>query len=155
MARRESNDLSGQRFGHWTVLSRAGNRNGMIYYRCRCDCGTEREVLKKDLLSGKARACGCNRLEKQDLPGLVGKRFGMLTVTELLTEKRSGKTARYRCHCDCGTDCVKSYPSLVSKGTDNCGCVRGGSRPNREILNRERYRKVTAEHAETRKTKGD
>ena len=123
MAKQEAS-IVGQRFGRWTAISRAEDRHGMIYYLCRCDCGTEREVLKKDLLSGKATACGCNRLEHQERPGLVGRRMGHLTVIALLTEKRSGKTARYLCRCDCGATCEKSYPSLVSKKTwycDDCG----------------------------------
>lgn len=41
------------RFGRWTVL---------VYGKkclCRCDCGTERQVLRHNLDSGGSRSCGC------------------------------------------------------------------------------------------------
>jgi len=62
-------DLAGQRFGRWTVLERvrreAPHSNGAWYdWRCRCDCGTERLVDSKSLLSGRSRSCGCDTAEK-------------------------------------------------------------------------------------------
>ena len=44
------------RFDRWTVLA--------LEYRnpralCRCDCGTEREVLRGSLRAGVSRSCGC------------------------------------------------------------------------------------------------
>lgn len=50
-------DLSGQRFGRWTVLNRASGRQS--YWNCVCDCGTERQVFLGALRSGKSQSCGC------------------------------------------------------------------------------------------------
>ena len=53
-------DLTGQRFGRYTVLERAGSdtyRASM--WHCRCDCGTERIVRGKNLKSGAIVSCGC------------------------------------------------------------------------------------------------
>jgi hypothetical protein len=54
-------DLTGRRFGRWTVLRQAGDapkpRNNP--WLCRCRCGTERPVQDGNLLSGKSRSCGC------------------------------------------------------------------------------------------------
>lgn len=53
-------DLSGRGFGRWTVLEFARKNNtGMPYWRCRCECGTEREVLGAQLRTGGSRSCGC------------------------------------------------------------------------------------------------
>lgn len=53
-------DLTGKRFGRWTVLSYAGNCGRYIpRWLCRCDCGTEREVIGKDMVAGKSVSCGC------------------------------------------------------------------------------------------------
>lgn len=61
-------DLTGRRFGRWTVIARvplaqvtsSGTRNGWL---CRCDCGTERVVQAGGLISGASRSCGCTIAE--------------------------------------------------------------------------------------------
>jgi hypothetical protein len=45
----------GERFGKWVVIRYAGNKQ----YKCRCDCGTERNVLGEMLKYGNSRSCGC------------------------------------------------------------------------------------------------
>ncbi len=56
-------DLCGKRFGNWTVLFRSsapGNRP--VMWRCKCDCGVERDVSGDALRSGKSTFCGkCNK----------------------------------------------------------------------------------------------
>lgn len=52
-------DITGQTFGRWTVLERADTARRNIVWRCRCACGTEREVIGKDLRSSHSRSCGC------------------------------------------------------------------------------------------------
>jgi len=57
MARAE--DITGQRFGRPTVISRAGsNRQGKSKWKCRCDCGEEIECLAVHLRSGNTKSCG-------------------------------------------------------------------------------------------------
>lgn len=51
-------DLTGMHFGRWTVLSRA-NTSSPPRWRCRCDCGTERDVLGVTLRSGETKSCRC------------------------------------------------------------------------------------------------
>lgn len=54
-------DLTGKRFGRWTVVELSGRRVQSLW-RCRCDCGVEsRSVLYGALVSGKSRSCGCGR----------------------------------------------------------------------------------------------
>jgi hypothetical protein len=52
-------DITGMTFGKWTVLQRT-NRKKIVYYVCRCKCGTEREVLSVSLRNGKSVSCGCS-----------------------------------------------------------------------------------------------
>lgn len=57
-------DLSGRRYGRWTVLHENGKRRygkHTIEYiwLCKCDCGTERNVRGCGLRSGKSTSCGC------------------------------------------------------------------------------------------------
>lgn len=54
-------DLSGRKFGRWLVLGRSGGE----IWRCRCDCGMERDVAGGHLRLGRSRSCGCLKLEMQ------------------------------------------------------------------------------------------
>lgn len=52
-------DLTGMRFGKLVVIERAPNRNGKTYWKCRCDCGTEKEIRGSSLTSNKpTQSCG-------------------------------------------------------------------------------------------------
>lgn len=58
-------DLTGQRFGSWTVLNRAPRpRSSWI---CQCDCGNVRTVFIGALRSGRSESCGCLKSEKLSL----------------------------------------------------------------------------------------
>lgn len=58
-------DMSGQRFGRWTVIKRAqDNLSGNTAYLCRCDCGSEEVRGGRDLRCGRTRSCGCLRTER-------------------------------------------------------------------------------------------
>lgn len=52
-------DLTGLKFGRWTVLEYVGNYK----YFCKCDCGTERVVRANHLTSNESKSCGCLQLE--------------------------------------------------------------------------------------------
>lgn len=56
-------DLTGQRFGHLTVLSATNERTkqGLAIWRCRCDCGKEIQCVSTQLLHGKVVSCGCEK----------------------------------------------------------------------------------------------
>lgn len=52
-------DLTGQRFGHWTVIELDRNKNNFIYWICQCDCGNIKSVRGNNLKSGDSTNCGC------------------------------------------------------------------------------------------------
>lgn len=58
-----NNQMDGQIFGRWTVVSFAFARPPHRYYNCRCVCGVERAVQGPSLVSGVSRSCGCLRRE--------------------------------------------------------------------------------------------
>lgn len=73
MPRTPRADLTGRRFGRWTVESAAPDRVGksgyhQIMWHCVCDCGTRKVVSGKSLLAGDTQSCGCLMRE------LVGER---------------------------------------------------------------------------------
>lgn len=98
-------DLTGQRFGRLVAVEYAGNSR----WRCRCDCGGETMVLTGNLTHGHTTSCGCARG-----PGIVGRRFGGLIVTERIGKKK------FRCRCDCGKTCERSYNTLINHLSTRC-----------------------------------
>lgn len=52
-------NLVGQRFHRWTVLSKGPG----CFWLCRCDCGTKKLILQKNLRFGYSKSCGCLQVE--------------------------------------------------------------------------------------------
>lgn len=51
-------DITGLKFNKWTVIENAGkNKSNLSIWKCRCECGTESIVTRKNLTMGKSRAC--------------------------------------------------------------------------------------------------
>lgn len=52
-------DLSGQRFGKWTVIDRTSKTDakGRIYWIARCECGTIAVIRGDNLRLGRSLAC--------------------------------------------------------------------------------------------------
>lgn len=113
-------DLTGMRFGQWTVVGRDyekkyKSRNKR--WTCQCSCGKIKSVMEKYLKNGQSTSCGCSK--KVDLSG---ERFGKLTVIETLYNYNGNKRATYRCRCDCGNELYLGIESLSKQ--KSCGCSR-------------------------------
>ncbi len=53
-------DLTGQRFGYWTVLNFGfKDKNRHSYWHCKCKCGNEKDVAQTLLKTGQSKSCGC------------------------------------------------------------------------------------------------
>ncbi len=61
---RSKRNLIGQRFHRWTVLDHAKQEYGPKLWKCRCDCGTIRDVLERSLITLHSQSCGCYCLER-------------------------------------------------------------------------------------------
>ena len=62
-------DLSGLRFGRLVVIERAGSYvfpggKSCSQWKCRCDCGVEKIILRQPLIRGLTVSCGCFNKEK-------------------------------------------------------------------------------------------
>lgn len=121
-------DLTGQKFGRWTVIERAEDKYGKICWHCRCDCGNEKDVCVSSLTRGTSKSCGCLSRETTSrvrLENLIGQRFGKLTVIERtenkITPKGQSKTT-WKCRCDCGNEVDVLASNLIRGNTKSCGC---------------------------------
>ena len=58
---RPARDITGQRFGKFTVLEKTGKGDYARHFiwRCRCDCGNIVEVPTTALKKGLVHSCGC------------------------------------------------------------------------------------------------
>jgi hypothetical protein len=118
------------RYGRWTVIDQTNQGDGKAL--CRCECGTERRVLRHKLTSGQSTSCGCYRndfLRGKDWPDLAperdahvepGARFGRWTV---LTHPEAGHNRAAWCRCDCGTERKVAVINLLSGKSKSCGCL--------------------------------
>jgi hypothetical protein len=52
-------DMTGQVFGRLTVIGCGELRDTEWWWRCRCECGTEKQVLRWILINGLTKSCGC------------------------------------------------------------------------------------------------
>lgn len=55
--------MIGQKVGRWTILGEL-RKGRFLYYECRCDCGTVREVKANSIRCGRSKSCGCLRRER-------------------------------------------------------------------------------------------
>ena len=74
-------DLTGKRFGKLIVLESAGirklNWGSLEFWKCRCDCGTIKDINGADLKQGKITSCGCVRSKKEEEIKLILKNKGL------------------------------------------------------------------------------
>ena len=108
-------DLTGQTFNELTVLRRAANRGAAVYWRCRCSCGTEVEVSRRNLTSGQKASCGhLSRAED-----LTGQTLGEWLV--LAPEAPTVLSGAWLCRCSCGVERAVWANNLKAGSSRSCG----------------------------------
>lgn len=132
-------DLTGKRFGRWTVLYQAPTRYSVsgktrsIMWKCKCDCGMMKNVGARALKTGMSVSCGCYQKERVSealTDDLTGKRFGHLIVITRngshcsSKDKKGGFNAVWKCKCDCGNEVDVLGFSLKNGDTTSCGCKK-------------------------------
>lgn len=132
----------GKEFGRWTVIGIVGTTNGKnTVWRVRCQCGTEKEVRRDNLLSGRSKSCGCWTSElkrvtrkrnwentpktnrETDKHMVTGKRFGEWKAVRKVQSNKHGQ-AMWLMRCRCGTEREVAVKDLLSYKSTSCGCIR-------------------------------
>lgn len=117
--------LIGTKINKWTVIDLKNDRRHADAI-CQCECGTVKPVNIRNLINNCTKDCGCGRkqrLSETKTKDLTGKRFGKLTVIELLPESNKFKRRMYKCRCDCGNVVTLPSGSLSTHHTLSCGCL--------------------------------
>ena len=58
----QTKDLTGMRFGRWTVIDKDTERTKsakVTYWNCICECGSIKSIRHSSLTTGNSRSCGC------------------------------------------------------------------------------------------------
>lgn len=136
-------DLTNQKFGMWTVLEETSERDasGGIMWKCKCECGTIKNVSGQSLRKGKSTCCGC--IKQNQSNEMIGKKFGMLTVVEKISERANNGSIQWKCKCDCGNECIRSTTGLHrTDRIQNCGCYNKTTRLDLSIIGK-KFGKLT------------
>lgn len=119
-------DLTGQKFGQLTVLSRNEEMSQLkkrSFFDAQCDCGNKLIVRGADLTSGVKSACPQCIKSHYNKDDLTGKKFGRLTVIKD-SGLRTHRQIIYDCQCECGNTCQVASTLLRSGKTQSCGCLK-------------------------------
>lgn len=122
-------DLIGQQFGEWTVISFDKRVKYQKYYNCRCSCGVERSVAKTNLTRNRSVSCG--HLRQTPKNDLIGRRFGRLIVMSYVEHNPKEVTSRgcrWLCKCDCGNEIIARTQDLTGSQVKSCGCLNNDMR---------------------------
>lgn len=130
---RKIEDLSGRKFGLFTVMKYEGRSNSnKPLFRCLCDCGKESVVIGASLKSGKTNSCGClqtaksqfkkgNKLGELKRKDLHGVRINGLEFLNYVRSENSKAVWLLKCHC--GNKFERVAASIESGNTTSCGCL--------------------------------
>ncbi|WP_425128151.1 HNH endonuclease [Burkholderia pseudomallei] len=80
-SQRLARDLTGRKFGRLTAIERAGrSEEGVILWKCTCECGGNKVVRSTYLLQGNTLSCGCARGGRQTpiTPKLIREKRNIL-----------------------------------------------------------------------------
>lgn len=111
-------DLTGRRFGRYLVVGYAGKPNGRLHrWFCKCDCGTERSIVRGSLINGDSQSCGC---AKPEATRKAATRHGHTTRRITTRTYKSWSSAIYRCH---NPNSI-SYPRYGAIGITVCEAWR-------------------------------
>lgn len=110
-------DLSGNRFGKWTVIKRDLSIKRPAKYFCKCECGEVCSVLAGNLRRNLSTQCmKCASISRSQ--NLVGMRFGNALIISI--QKHEG-IAKAEVQCDCGQKVFISPCRLKSGIYKSCG----------------------------------
>lgn len=71
---REVLDLTGIKYGRWTVLSRERSaKHGQSLWKCVCDCGNIKIITGAVIKSGESKSCGCYKNEMASINATIAR----------------------------------------------------------------------------------
>lgn len=128
-------DLTGQKFGHLTVLRDTGIRkNRQVVWECECDCPEHNHVnvVGQALRTLHTTSCGCAKKGK-NIKDITGQTFGKLTVLKLDYIDNNRK-AHWICQCQCGSIESENGYELRKGIVTECKVCRKQTQKSKRLL---------------------
>ena len=119
--------MEGKVFGLLTVIRKAEERSGSLYWLCCCSCGVEKEIRGTALRSGHTKSCGCQQSAgRKARDSIAGMKFGRLTAIREASRPADAKAKGkwWLCKCDCGEEISVRRGLLISGNNRSCGCLK-------------------------------
>lgn len=98
-------NLTGEKFGRLTVLSKTENRGEKTAWLCVCECGNSVIAGTTALRRGNTKSCGCLLSEKRTKHGMCGSKL-----------YRAWNNMLSRCYCET----MVNYPNYGGRGITVC-----------------------------------
>ena len=113
--------MIGNVYGNLLVLEEEKDRRATkIYYKCQCTkCNS---IFSAEGAHIRKKEVRCPKCIRKNFHDITGQKFGLLTAIEP-TDKRYQKSIVWKCKCDCGNFKEVSAHSLLTHGTQSCGCL--------------------------------
>lgn len=133
-------DITGQRFGIWTVLGYMGKSKWAV----QCDCGViNTNIDSRSLKHGRAKGCGCDKAKgiknpsydtnnyptdkvRPPIDNIFDRRgyvIGQLMIIGFSHKVTNGSPCWW-CECKCGNFKIIGWGSISAGHTSSCGCLR-------------------------------
>lgn len=119
---------------------------------CQCECGNTVVRSGASLRNNTTCSCGCGRYNNARATAMkkhfvnIGKKFGKLTVLEVVDAPEDIQDNRfyYRCVCDCGNFTTVRATDIKSGKTLSCGCAKQDAEArDREDLTGRKFNRLT------------
>lgn len=145
-------DLTGQKFGEFTVIKDSGKRTcGGVRWLCTNSSGALKEISSRDLRSGTKSKEIIIRGEPRR--SLIGNRYGWLLVENYTNKRKNDGSIVWSCRCDCGKYHEAGTNFLIFGSVRSCGCKNNENRGRN--LTGQRFGKLTVlEKSKERATNG-
>ncbi len=115
-------DLTGQRFGQWTVVgvSDEVDKRQRALWDVVCVCGVRdrrggQSLWKSKHKSKHKNTAGKGMCPHQMRPNIAGKQFGQLTVLKWKKKCKASVHDKFLCRCQCGAELTVTRGTLHSK----------------------------------------
>lgn len=78
------------RYGKLTVICGPIVREGVVWYRFKCDCGCKKEIRASDVRTGNTRSCGAKSCREYSVPVKIKYlEYSIALMERKLSKKRA------------------------------------------------------------------
>lgn len=82
-------DMTNHVYGRLVVLGFGFRKQGMLYWKCQCDCGAITFIEGRCLRSGNTKSCGCSKMFSAH-----SRKLDPSEVKKLIRERKAGANVK-------------------------------------------------------------